>query len=404
MTDQPILIDDDDRYASLRLIGWWDQSRLARTRIVVVGAGALGNEVLKNLALVGVGHIHIVDFDRVESSNLARAVLYRSGDAGRPKAESAARAVRQLNPDVEVTFQTADVTTDVGLGTVRDADVVIGCLDNREARLWLNRMCWKVTTPWIDGGIQEINGVVKVYRPPDGSCYECTMTETDYRLLNFRYSCPLLRREDLQMGKVPTAPTIAAIIGGLQAQEALKLVHGLPTLDGEALVFNGASNQMYRTRLERRDDCLSHEVYAAPVELPLSAATTTARELLDAVGQHLAVPATSIRLDRDLVTALHCDHCQVERPICRPRQKLAVAEAQCERCGQTMRVSSVHVVAADSPLADQPIQALGIPTYDIVEVVGPDSLSAFVLLAGDRGQPAPADPPRDESPEARALA
>ena len=98
-------------------------------------------------------------------------------------------------------------------------DVVIGCLDNREARLWVNRSCWKVGTPWIDGGIQEISGVVKVFVPPDGPCYECAMTENDYRLINLRYSCPLLRREELQAGKVPTAPTIASMIGGLQVQE-----------------------------------------------------------------------------------------------------------------------------------------------------------------------------------------
>ena len=57
----------------------------------------------------------------------------------------------------------ANVMTDVGLGLFRDVDVVIGCLDNREARLWVNRCCWQVSTPWIDGGIQEINGVVKVF-------------------------------------------------------------------------------------------------------------------------------------------------------------------------------------------------------------------------------------------------
>ena len=121
-----------------------------------------------------------------------------------------------------------NVITDIGLGSFRNVDVVIGCLDNREARLWVNRCCWKVGTPWIDGGIQEISGVVKVFIPPDGACYECGMTENDYRLINLRYSCPLLKREELQAGKVPTAPTIASMIGGLQVQETLKLLHGLP--------------------------------------------------------------------------------------------------------------------------------------------------------------------------------
>ena len=83
--------------------------------------------------------------------------------------------------------------TDLGLGLFADVDVVIGCLDNREARLWVNRQCLKVGTPWVDAGIQEIQGVVKVFDPrAEGTaCYECAMTARDYQLLNLRYSCPL---------------------------------------------------------------------------------------------------------------------------------------------------------------------------------------------------------------------
>ena len=108
---------------------------------------------------------------------------------------------------------------DIGLGLFNDVDLVIGCLDNREARLWVNRQCWKTSTPWIDAGIQEIQGVVKVFVPPDSACYECAMTERDYQLLNRRYSCPLLSRDEILSGKVPTAPTIASMMAALQVQE-----------------------------------------------------------------------------------------------------------------------------------------------------------------------------------------
>ncbi len=191
MSKDSLVIDDGDRYSRLRLIAWWDQAKLARARILVVGAGALGNEVLKNLALLGVGHIYVVDFDRIETSNLTRSVLFRKRDCGRTKVAAAAEALAEMNPDTQVHGLEANVMTDIGLGMFRDVDLVIGCLDNREARLWVNRCCWKVGTPWIDGGIQEINGVVKVFVPPGGACYECAMTETDYRLINLRYSCPL---------------------------------------------------------------------------------------------------------------------------------------------------------------------------------------------------------------------
>ena len=170
MSDDRLIIDDDDRYSRLRLIAWWDQDKLAAAKVLVVGAGALGNEVLKNLALLGVGKVYVADFDEIEESNLTRSVLFRHKDCGRPKAETAADAVRDINPDTKVVPMLANIMTDVGLGLFRDVDVVIGCLDNREARLWVNRQCWKVNTPWIDGGIQEINGVVKVFAPPDSAC------------------------------------------------------------------------------------------------------------------------------------------------------------------------------------------------------------------------------------------
>jgi molybdopterin-synthase adenylyltransferase len=261
MSSDPWVIDDEDRYSRLRLIAWWDQPKLASAKVLVIGAGALGNEVLKNLALVGVGTLYVVDCDIIEPTNLTRSILYRREDCGLPKAQIAARMMRQLNPDIVVHGIHGDVMADIGLGLFRDVDLVIACLDNREARLWVNRQCWKVSRPWIDGGIQEIHGVVKVFTPPHSACYECAMTENDYRLINLRYSCPLLRREDMLAGKVPTAPTIASVIGGLQAQEALKMLHGIETMPGEALVFNGTANQLYRTRFPFREDCLSHETW-----------------------------------------------------------------------------------------------------------------------------------------------
>src|ERR1700710_2812493 len=92
--DAPFLIDDDDRYSRLRLIPWWRQERLAAAKVLVVGAGALGNEVIKNLALLGIGTTYLIDLDDVEPSNLSRSVLFRQADGGRPKAVVAAeRAV-----------------------------------------------------------------------------------------------------------------------------------------------------------------------------------------------------------------------------------------------------------------------------------------------------------------------
>jgi molybdopterin/thiamine biosynthesis adenylyltransferase len=385
MSDETLVIDDDDRYSRLRLIGWWDQEKLAKARILVVGAGALGNEVLKNLALLGVGEIYLTDFDHIEKSNLTRSVLFRQRDCGRPKAEAAAEAIRDLNPDTKVIPFCANITTDIGLGLFRDVDVVIGCLDNREARWWVNRCCWKVGTPWIDGGIQEINGVVKVFVPPDGACYECAMTENDYRLINLRYSCPLLRQEDLQSGKVPTAPTISSMIGGLQTQEALKLLHGLPVASGEALIYNGVASQSYRTRFQRRDDCMSHETYPAPLELPIQRACATASQFLAeacrAAGMTLA--SSRLVLDRDLVVTIDCIPCGTSRPVMKTLSRVGHRQTVCPECQQIARPRITHTVEAGSELAETRLCDLGIPPYDIVRVESAGIERVF-LLTGDR--------------------
>lgn len=392
MPDDTLVIDDDDRYSRLRLIAWWDQERLARARVLVVGAGALGNEVLKNLALLGLGQLHLIDCDRIEASNLTRSVLFRQRDCGRPKAEAAADALHDLNPDIQVVPRCANILTDVGLGLFREVDVVISCLDNREARWWLNRCCWKVGTPWIDGGIQELNGVVKVFVPPDGACYECAMTENDYRLINLRYSCPLLRQEDLQAGKVPTAPTIASMIGGLQTQEALKLLHGLPVTGGQALVYNGIGNQFYRTQFQRRDDCMSHETYSAPLALPLQSVTATAAELLRAAcrAADLAPASSRLVLDRDLVLSIDCLPCGTRRPIMKVLSRVGQREAVCPQCHQIARPRLTHSVEAGSELADARLCDLGVPPYDIVRVASATAERTF-LLAGDRTAVIPDD-------------
>lgn len=404
MPDEPFVVDENDRYARFRLIAWWDQDTLARARVMVVGAGALGNEVLKNLVLMGVGEIYLIDFDRIETSNLTRSVLFRPRDCGRAKAEAAAESLRDLNPDSRVYPLEANVVTQVGLGLFRDVDVVIGCLDNREARLWVNRSCWRVGTPWIDGGIQEINGVVKVFVPPDGPCYECGMTDNDYRLINLRYSCPLLRREDMQAGKVPTAPTISAMIGGLQTQEALKLLHGLPVESGTALIYNGVANTFYKTTFQRREDCLSHESFPEPLELPLRAAVHSAAELLQAAcraGQ-LPLESSRIELDRDLVTSIACEACGTSRTVMRSRYEVGHRETVCEYCGQIARAHVEHAVTSDSSLARAKLLELGIAPYDIVRVVE-GGAEQFVLLAGDSPavestRPLSPDPPSPDEP------
>lgn len=369
----PIHIDDSDRYDSLRLIPWWDQASLAACRVLVIGAGAIGNEVIKNLALLGVGNIAIVDMDRIETSNLSRSVLFRQSDAGQLKAEVAAATARELNPQVNAIALPFNVIHSVGLNWFAAADCVLGCLDNREARLWVNRCCWHTGTPWIDAGIQEISGVVQVFSPPDGTCYECGMKEADYRLINLRYSCPLLKADDIRKGRVPTTPTIASIIAGWQVQEFLKLFHRLPSEASTAIVFHGMTNHVYRTRLPRREECLSHDPWPSALDLSGVHSQSTVAQLAASLEQQLGIRPQRLNLLRELVTHLSCSPCGVSQNLCQLRAETPANTALCPQCGQMMTPSFLNQIEFSAPdFLNHTLAELGIPPADIFLVDLPD--------------------------------
>ena len=254
---------NDDRYSRLDIISWWDRNLLSKAKILVVGCGALGNEIIKNLTMLGVGNIYVVDMDKVEKSNLTRSILFKREDEGKSKAMVAARRANEINDEINIGYFDGSIF-ELGLGVFKEMDIVICGLDNREARLFVNQSCWKVTTAWVDGAIEVLNGVARMFIPPDGVDYESTMTETDYKLLNHRKSCMLLGIEEIEQGKTPTTPTIASIIGGIEVQEAIKYLHkreDLLVLNGKGLVFNGNTNDSYIIEYQVKEDCNSRYTF-----------------------------------------------------------------------------------------------------------------------------------------------
>ncbi len=383
-----IIIEDDveDRYSRLRLIPWWDQELLRQAKVLVIGAGALGNEILKNLALVGIGNILVLDLDRVENSNLSRSVLFRYEDEGKSKAEAAARMIKEINPDCRVQWLEANVVYDLGLGVYRWANLVIGGLDNREARVAINSSCWKVGTPWIDGAIEVLFGVARVFIPPDSACYECTMNEMDYKLYNLRRSCALLTRKDMVEGKVPTTPTIASIIAGIQVQEALKLIHkrdDMPPLVGKGLFFNGLNYDSYMVEYQRKEECFnSHECYDSIDELALSVQKTTLGDLLGIIHGKLG-PDAVLELEKELIRGLKCDKCDDEIAIFKALGKVTEEEAICGKCGELRNPEMTHTIYGNEPYLDLTLAEIGIPGMEIITARN-SSKTLYFELTGDR--------------------
>lgn len=382
--EKPIHIPNlkKDRLGTFDFISWWERDKVQAARVMVVGAGALGNEVLKNLALMGVGNLLIIDFDTIEAANLSRSVLFRANDNGKKKAEVAARRVKELNPDLHVQYFHGDVNTQLGLGIFRRMDVIIGCLDNREARLSINRFAYRLNKAWVDGAIQELFGLVRVFKPGQGACYECTLTEQARREMSLRYSCPLLARQNILLGKVPTTPTISAIIGGLQSQEALKLIHNMPVNAGQVTHVNGLTNAFHTTAYTPDENCESHWVYNEITELPdRQAANTTVAELLRIAREQLGSDAV-IELDQEIVTQLECHRCETINDVFKPISQVSYNDGLCPGCGELRQVHMAHVVTGNEPFVNRTLLAIGIPPLHIVRVRNEHEYR-FLELTGD---------------------
>jgi molybdopterin/thiamine biosynthesis adenylyltransferase len=377
-----IVIKSLDRYSTLRRIEGWQQERLRTSSVLVAGAGALGNEILKNLALLGIGSIVLVDFDKIEMPNLARSILFRESDEHQPKAEIAACAVQTINPDVNVSVIKGNVAWDVGLGIFRRMNLVIGGLDNRAARVAINKQCWLVGTPWVDGALSASAGVVRVFVPPEGACYECTLADTDYQEMYLRFSCQGIALQGVVEGKIPTTPTIASIIGAMQVQEGLKLLHGQPVLAGHEIIYDDTLHTLQVVQLKRREGCLGHSRLGQIDELKgFRADQNTAGDLVTRVQADLGKEA-HIELDREVIVGMTCPNGHVRNWALIPRYRLQAQEAKCKVCGTELDFLSTHTIDSNSRYLHATLAQWGIPPAHIVRArLGRFSL--YYELTGD---------------------
>lgn len=368
----------ESRYARQELITWWDQASLRDARVLVVGAGALGNEIVKNLALLGVGHMTIVDMDSIERSNLARCALFRDTDEGRLKAEVLALAAMQVNPDVEAVALTQSIMT-VGLGEIAGFDLVIAGLDNREARLWIGQACRKLGMPWIDGAIEGLRGLVRVFLA-EGPCYECTLGETDRRILSERKSCSLLSGAEMLGGKVPTNSTTASIIAGMQVQEAVKILVGradLLALRNQAFMFTGDTLDTYVTSYDEDEYCLSHDRYEDLENWHPDPGTGLADLVGAAVSNGQAMQM--VDLEQELVLSRRCSSCGWVDSTIRPTSHLGRGDGQCPDCDQVLTLEAGQSFTIDHPAMTMPVADLGLPHRDIVTIRSAETRRHFIL-------------------------
>lgn len=381
MTNIQINDPTRDRYHALSISSVWDLDVVRQAKALVIGAGALGNEVAKNLAMMGVKLIAILDRDTVEVANLSRSVFFRESDHGRPKTEVLAERLKALNPDVEIMTLNGDVDAILGLGLVRRMDMIFSCLDSRLARRTVNRLCQKMAKPWVDGAMENLIGDVSVYMPDEGPCYECNFTQVDREIIAQAVSCKWIAQKNIALGKVPTTSTMGSIIAAIEVQEAIKILHGQfkGSLAGKRLVVNCGINDFYTTKAERKVDCDGHFRYGDVIEVPeWRAENISARDVLTRFEAETGQKG-HINLGRDIVIAVQCSQCSTTEELGEPLRSVSAEKATCPECGGFRDAKLTHVIRETDFYVDWPLSRLGVPSLDILEVRGKDNILWFEM-------------------------
>jgi len=233
-----------DRQTRLPGFGEAGQRKLAAARVLVVGAGGLGSPASMYLAAAGVGTLDLVDFDRVDESNLHRQLLYATPDIGRQKIEVAVARLRAINPHTRVVAHDEPFTAANAGALVAEADVVIDGTDNFSTRYLVNDACVLAKTPNVYGSVAQFDGQLAVFAAAGGPCYRCL--HPDPPPAGLIDNCA----EGGVLGVLP------GVIGTLQATEAIKLIAGIgEPLIGRLLIYDALQMRTRQIVLPRDPDC-----------------------------------------------------------------------------------------------------------------------------------------------------
>lgn len=232
-----------DRQIRLKEFGQTAQDNLNRAKVLVIGAGGLGCPALQYLASAGVGTIGIVDFDRVELSNLQRQILFNMEDIGKLKAESAAAKISAMNPEIQVHVYSFKITNQNALDIIVEYDIVIDGSDDFATRYLVNDACVLLNKPLVYGAVLRFEGQIGVFNVSNLS----TGTKTNYRDL---FPVPPASQSHISCNDLGVLGVVPGIIGTMQAAEAIKILTNIGSpLSNKILTYDVLKNEFYEFQI-----------------------------------------------------------------------------------------------------------------------------------------------------------
>lgn len=409
---------DNERFSRLLAMNSYPAELIATAQVVVGGVGALGNELVKNLCLLGFRKLFLIDRDRVERSNLTRSVLFSEQDIGLPKIQVAAAAARRIYEDTEVSGHFGDVA-EAGFGVFRTADLIFSDFDGFYPRIFFNDAAIKVGKPWIDAalGMDPLRGSVMLYQAGslDRACFACRMgpqilvsslVEEEGLI-----GCQELDSRRIEAGFLPTSPITASLIAAIQMQAGMDLLRfGLTEKNPWTKTgFSIDLNQLTATKtiLRKVERCPVHDPGR-----PISAGSfleasswesdkTSVRQAFADVRAFMELkPAQPLYIQYHTLYKgiAHCLDCGAEERIFKPVYVIEARKKRgnplpCSRCG------SVHLSAdaalgelsavseAEFPFPDMTLGAVGFRRLDIIKFFSEHEdteVTCHAEISGDR--------------------
>jgi len=365
----------ETRYKRQNQIEGWDAEPIHNAKILVIGAGTVGNEIVKNLVLLGIGQITIVDYDIIEEINLNRSVLFRNEDIGKPKSIVAAKRAGEINPNVEITGLHKDVIYELGSQFYLGFDCVFLGVDNLEARMYVNRYCWFNDIPVINIGIEGLHGNFSLSIPPHDACIECSWHKNDYQKLSEKYSCLKIGLDYIDR-KIPMVITTAAVLSGMAVQECVNFLQmKFDSVDKHETKYqNNPKNYIYNVNKEHsllgfykkiKENCPGHVLKKTKIEIYDKKFTLdqTITEITQELGDYYNADLVEVYSDKEIVYSSNCKLCgefQHDRPDFLGKYRRKV----CKEC-QTYYLRPFY--ASNQLFGDFTLGELSIPKNHLLE-------------------------------------